>query len=173
MATPAGNTYNVVPTILTCCSGFHHPMGRQSVTHCFLTTKTVNTLCGVGTSVSNTRINYRKRVNITYSVTTTKLARLLNNDPTRMYGTTRVTVRRGLKLAYSPITKRMRVPYVRHGTVGTIGTMGTTQVTVHHASTPHISLSGIVRAVCRANGSVGSGCHRASHKKLTVGIIYN
>lgn len=115
-------------------------------------------------------MKYRKRINITYTVTTTTTDRLFKKAPTRVRCTTRVKLRRRLKLAYSPIYKLMRVPYVRHGTFTTTHTLSTGAFSGFSSNGRHMDFSRIIRIVHRAKGSLPDLCGRASRKKLTGGV---
>lgn len=166
IATPAYNSYNVMPTILCRLRGDQR-FDSAHVLHTLTATKLVKGVIGAGTSVSKTRTKYRTRMNMTYSVTSTTTGRLFKNDPTRVRCTTRVKLRRRLKVAYSPIYKLMRVPYVRHGTCTTTHTLSTGLCSSFASNVRHMSFSGIIRIVGRAKGSLPSLCGRADRKKLT------
>lgn len=120
--------------------------------------------------MSKTRMNYRNRINITYTVTTTTTDRLFNNAPTRVRCTTRVKLRRRLKLAYSPIYNLMRVPYVRQGTFTTTHTLSTGAFSGFSSKGRQMDFSRIIRIVHRANGSLPDLCGRASRNNLTGGV---
>lgn len=166
MATPAYNSYNIVPTMLCRLRG-DHSFDSVHVLHTLTATKLVKGVIGFGTSVSNTRMNYRNRMNITYTVTSTTTGRLFKNDPTRVRCTTRVKLRRRLNVAYSPMYKLMRVPYVRQGTCTTTHTLSTGLCSTFASNVRHISFSGMIRIVGRAKRSLPSLCGRADRKKLT------
>lgn len=140
---------------------------RRHVLHTLTATKLINGVIGRGTSVDNTSMNYRNRMNMTYTVTSTTTYRLFNNDPTRMRCTTRVKLRRRLNVAYSPIYKLMRVPYVRHGTFTTTHTLSTSLCTSFSSNRRDMSFSEMMRMVQRANRSLPSLCGRADRNNLT------
>lgn len=166
IATPAYNSYKMMPTMLCRLCG-DHSFDSVHVLHTLTATKLIKGVIGFGTSVSKTRMNYRKRMNMTYTVTSTTSGRLFKKDPTRVRCTTRVKLRRRLNVAYSPIYKLMRVPYVRHGTCTTTHTLSTGLCSSFASKVRHISFSGIMRIVGRAKRSLPSLCGRADRKKLT------
>lgn len=166
ITTPATNDYNVVPTIfVTCrrCCG----MGRSSVVGTLFATSNVNRVITRGTSVDNTRNNYRTRVNATTTVTTNNITCLRNKGNRYVTGTTTLTLGGVLNLIYSPITKLIRIPYVGQGTVNTMGTVATTRVTLTKVG-DIVPTSRIVSTVFRVNYSLPTYLERASRTKLTT-----
>lgn len=166
IATPAYKSYKIIPTMLCRLRG-DHSFDSVQVLETLTATKLVKGVMGRGTSVSKTRTNYRTRMKITYSVTSTTTDRLFKNDPTRVRCTTRVNLRRRLKVAYSPMYKLMRVPYVREGTCTTTQTLSTGVCSTFASNGRHMSFSGIIRMVGRANRSLPSLCGRADRNNLT------